>query len=253
MPKNGGSYTNTDRLIQLGRPAQHPPGEAKQDLWIIEQLARRLGLGWDYWQTADGAGQQAAEAPVSRVFEEMRSVMAPLAGVPWSRLRQQEAVVTPAPQEDQAGHAVLFEQHFPTPDGRALLVPARFMPGPEQPDRDYPLILSTGRVLEHWHTGAMTRRASALDALSPEPQISMHPQDAAALRLQEGQTVQMASRHGHVQALLQLSPEVLPGQVFLPFCYWEAAANLLTGSALDPAGKIPGFKMTAVRCSAVAS
>ena len=246
-----GSYTNTDRLIQLGRPAQQPPGEARQDLWIIEQLAHRLGLGWDYWQTADGAGQFAAEAPVSRVFEEMRSVMAPLAGVPWSRLRQQEAVVTPAPQEDAAGHVVLFEQDFPTPDGRALLVPARFMPGPEQPDRDYPLILSTGRVLEHWHTGAMTRRASALDALSPEPQISMHPQDAAALHLQEGQTVQMDSRHGHVQALLQLSPEVLPGQVFLPFCYWEAAANLLTGSALDPAGKIPGFKMTAVRCSAV--
>jgi formate dehydrogenase major subunit len=121
------------------------------------------------------------------------------------------------------------------------------MPGPEQPDADYPLVLATGRVLEHWHGGAMTRRASVLEALSPQPLISLHPEDAASLRLHEAQVVTMSSRHGGVRAQLQISPEVQPGQVFLPFCYWEAAANTLTGSALDPSGKIPGFKVTAVR------
>ncbi|MCV2360104.1 formate dehydrogenase subunit alpha [Paucibacter sp. TC2R-5] len=246
-----GSYTNTDRLIQLGRPALTPPGQARQDLWIIEQLARRIGLSWHYWQAADGDGQLAAEAPTERVFEEMRAAMAPLAGVPWARLRREEAVVTPAPLEDEPGHAIIFEQSFPTPSGRAQLVPASFMPGPEQPDQDYPLVLSTGRVLEHWHTGAMTRRAEVLDALSPQPLLSMHAEDAAALRLDDAQAIVIASRHGTLQALLQISPEVRRGQVFLPFCYWEAAANVLTGSALDPAGKIPGFKVTAVRVQAL--
>ncbi len=245
-----GSYTNTDRLIQLGRPALTPPGQARQDLWIIEQLARRIGLGWHYWQAADGDGQVAAEAPTARVFEEMRAVMAPLAGVPWARLQREEAVITPAPLEGEPGHAIIFEQSFPTPSGRAQLVPASFMPGPEQPDGNFPLVLSTGRVLEHWHTGAMTRRAEVLDALSPQPLLSMHAEDAAALRLEDGQAIVIASRHGTLHALLQISPEVRGGQVFLPFCYWEAAANVLTGSALDPAGKIPGFKVTAVRVQA---
>jgi formate dehydrogenase major subunit len=138
-----------------------------------------------------------------------------------------------------------------TADGRAQLVPASFMPGPEQPDLDYPLVLSTGRVLEHWHTGAMTRRAEMLDALSPTPLLHIHAEDAAALRLHEGQDIRIRSRHGELQAQLQISPEVRPGQVFLPFCYWEAAANVLTGSALDPAGKIPGFKVTAVQVAAL--
>lgn len=245
-----GSYTNTDRLVQPGRPAMRPPGQARQDLWTIEQIARRIGLDWHYWRDEDGNGHAAAEAPVARVYEEMRQVMAPLAGVPWARLLREGAVETPAAREDEPGDAVLFMQHFPTPDGLAQLMPTCFMPGPEQPDADYPLVLATGRVLEHWHGGAMTRRASVLEALSPQPLISLHPEDAATLRLHEGQIVTMRSRHGVVQAQLQISPEVQSGQVFLPFCYWEAAANTLTGSALDPSGKIPGFKVTAVRLEA---
>lgn len=250
-PEKWGSYTNTDRLIQLGRPALAPPGEARQDLWIIEQLARRLGLPWQYWQAEDGTGHAAAQAPVARVFEEMRQLMAPLVGVSWARLLREEAVVTPAPREDMPGEDVVFIDSFPTADGRAQLMPTRFTPGPEQPDAQFPLVLATGRVLEHWHTGAMTRRASALEALSPQPLISMHPEDMAALQLHEGQAVRMSSRFGDLQALLQPSPEVRQGQVFLPFCYWEAAANLLTGSALDPSGKIPGFKVTAVTVQAL--
>ncbi|TDP72699.1 formate dehydrogenase subunit alpha [Roseateles toxinivorans] len=246
-----GSYTNTDRLIQLGRPAITPPGDARQDLWIIEQLGRRLGLPWAYWTEADGQGHAAAEAPTARVYEEMRQVMAPLAGVPWSRLQRENAVTTPAAREDEPGERVVFHDHFPLADGRSQLVPATFTPGPEQPDAQYPLVLTTGRVLEHWHTGAMTRRATALEALAPAPQINIHPEDAAGLHLHDGQTVDLRSRHGQVQAQVQLSREVQPGQVFLPFCYWEAAANLLTGDALDAVGKIPGFKVTAVRVEAL--
>jgi len=248
-----GTYTNTDRLIQIGRPALRPVGDARQDLWAIEQIGRRMGLAWDYWRADDGDGHAAAEAPVARVYEEMRTVMAPLTGVPWTRLTRDEAVVTPAAREDAPGEAVVFVERFPTADGRASLVPTRFAHGAETPDADYPLLLTTGRVLEHWHTGAMTRRASALDAIAPEPLFNLHPDDARAHGITSGATITVASHHGEIAARVELSSSVQRGQLFLPFAYWEAAANKLTGSALDPFGKIPGFKVTAVRVTAVAA
>ena len=251
QPEKWGSFTNTDRLIQIGRPALTPPGDARQDLWAIEQVGRRLGAGWNYWRTEDGDGRASAEAPVARVYEEMRGVMEPLAGVPWSRLVREDAVVTPAAREDQPGEAVVFVQDFPTADGRATLVPTEFRPGAEVADAEYPFVLTTGRVLEHWHTGAMTRHASMLDAIAPEALCSVHPQDAARLGLRSGQAVELATRHGTVRASAQVSPEVQPGQVFLPFAFWEAAANKLTGDALDAVAKIPGFKVTAVKLRAI--
>jgi len=247
-----GSYTNTDRLIQVGRPALAPPGDARQDLWAIEQIARRLDLPWNYWQAADGDGRLGAEAPVARAYEEMRAGMSPLAGVPWSRLAREEAVVTPAAREDEPGDDVVFIDSFPTADGRATLVPTTFKPGPETRDADYPFVLTTGRVLEHWHTGAMTRHASMLEAISPAPLVSLHPEDASALGIAHGAQIDLSTRHGSVRAIASLSPDVQRQQVFLAFAYWEAAANHLTGDAIDPFGKIPGFKVTAVRVSAVA-
>ncbi|EHR70378.1 formate dehydrogenase, alpha subunit, archaeal-type [Burkholderiales bacterium JOSHI_001] len=247
-----GTVTNTDRLIQVGRPALNPPGSAKQDLWAIEQIGRRLGLPWTYWQTEDGDGHAAAEAPVSRVYEEMRGVMAPLTGVSWARLVRQDAVMTPAMTEDDPGQAVVFTHDFPTADGKATLVPARFMPGPEQPDTDYPLVIATGRVLEHWHTGSMTRRADMLDALAPQALVSLHPTDAAALNVVSGQRIRVQSRHGQIDAVADVNEVVRLGQLFVPFAYWEAAANKLTGDAIDPFGKIPGFKVTAVKVLALA-
>jgi formate dehydrogenase major subunit len=247
-----GTVTNTDRLIQVGRPALNPPGEAKQDLWIIEQIARRVGLDWNYYQTDDSGGSAAREAPVARVFEEMRNVMSPLAGVPWSRLLREGAVTTPAAREDAPGEAIVFTDHFPTPDGRANLKPTQFAIGVEVADDEFPFILSTGRVLEHWHTGAMTRRATMLDALAPTPKIAINGDDAARLSMADGALVELRSRHGRVQAVAQISESVARGQVFMPFAYWEAAANKLTGDALDPFGKIPGFKVTAVALRAVA-
>jgi formate dehydrogenase major subunit len=251
-PEKWGTYTNTDRLIQVGRPALAPPGEAKQDLWVIEQVARRLGAGWNYWRPEDGAGHAAAEAPVARAYEEMRSVMEPLAGVPWTRIIREGAVVTPALHEGEPGQSVVFVDHFPTTDGRATLVPTTYRPGVEHMDGEYPFVLTTGRVLEHWHTGAMTRHASMLDAISPEALVSLHPADALSLGVSDGQMVQLATHHGVVQARASISVEVRPGQVFLPFAFWEAAANKLTGDSLDPVAHIPGFKVTAVKVTAVA-
>ncbi|MBL8309665.1 MAG: formate dehydrogenase subunit alpha [Burkholderiales bacterium] len=242
-----GSYTNTDRLIQIGQPALAPPGSARQDLWVIEQMGRRLGLDWNYWRAEDGDGHRAAEAPVARVYEEMRAVMAPLTGVPWARLRREDAVVTPAQHDHAPGDAVVFVDHFPTPDGRATLVPTQFQAGVEQVSAQYPFVLATGRILQHWHGGAMTRRASTLEALAPEPLFNLHPHDAALAGLHDGDRVSVASRHGEVSARIAVEASVQRGQLFIPFAYWEAAANKLTGHALDPFGKIPGFKVTAVR------
>ncbi|KNZ33057.1 MAG: formate dehydrogenase [Methylibium sp. NZG] len=251
QPEKWGSFTNTDRLIQLGRPAVEPPGEAMQDLWVIEQIANRLGAGWNYWRTEDGTGHTAAEVPVARVYEEMRSVMEPLAGVPWQRLVREHAVVTPAPLENEPGHSVVFIDRFPTADGRATVVPTTFKPGAEQADAEFPMLLTTGRVLEHWHGGAMTRHASMLDAITPEALVLLHPADATRFGVADGAAVELATRHGSVQVRASLSTEVQPSQVFLPFAFWEAAANKLTGDALDPVGKIPGFKVTAVRLRAL--
>jgi formate dehydrogenase major subunit len=242
-----GTVTNTDRVIQMGRPALTPVGDAKQDLWIIEQIARRVGLDWNYWYAEDGDGQVAAEAPAMRAFEEMRSVMPPLAGAPWSRIAREGAVTTPTDCESTPGHSVVFIDRFPTPDGRATLRPSTFAAGPEQTDSTYPFVLSTGRVLEHWHTGSMTRRASMLDALAPIPLLFINVGDAARLNIRNGDTITVSSRHGAVSANADVSELVQRGQVFLPFAYWEAAANKLTGDALDPFGKIPGFKVTAVK------
>jgi formate dehydrogenase major subunit len=246
-----GSYTNTDRLIQIGRPALSPPGNARQDLWAIAQIARRLGVQWDVWRDdEDGDGRLAREAPVARVYEEMRSAMPPLAGVPWSRLVREDAVTTPAAREDAPGDAVVFIDRFPTADGRAHLVPTTYRAGPETRDADYPFVLTTGRVLEHWHTGAMTRHAEVLDALAPQPLASLHPDDARRLGIADGTAIELATRHGGVRAIALLTPEVQRGQVFMAFAYWEAAANRLTGDALDPVAKIPGFKVTAVKVAA---
>jgi formate dehydrogenase major subunit len=160
---------------------------------------------------------------------------------------REDAVVTPALHEDDPGQAVVFDDHFPTADGRAKLVPTEFRPGPETRDAEFPFVLTTGRVLEHWHTGVMTRHAPVLDAIAPLPLATLHPGDAAALGIEAGAPVELATRHGALHAVASVSPDVQRGQVFMAFAYWEAAANRLTGDALDPFGKIPGFKVTAVR------
>ena len=238
FPEKSGTFTNTDRRVQLGRRAIEPPGEARQDLDIIIDMATRLGLDWHY------------DGPRS-VFDEMRQAMPSIAGITWERLEQESAVTYPCLNEGDPGDAVIFTEQFPRPGGRALLVATEFSNADELPDDEYPLVLITGRQLEHWHTGAMTRRASVLNAIEPEAVATLHEAQLAAIGARPGDPIRLRSRRGSVVARARVDNGLNVGQVFLPFCYREAAANLLTNEALDPDGKIPEFKFCAVQIALV--
>ncbi|WP_440966499.1 formate dehydrogenase subunit alpha [Massilia sp. GER05] len=229
-----GSFTNTDRVVQLGRQALDPPGDARQDLWIIQQMAHRLGLDWAY------AGPAA-------VFDEMRTLMPSIAGITWDRLEHDGAVTYPCHAAGDPGEPVVFTREFPREGGRARFVPADIIPADERPDTEYPVVLITGRQLEHWHTGSMTRRAGVLDALEPDPVALVHPLDLEALGGRPGDVITIASRRGEVALYARADDGTPRGAVFVPFCYYEAAINRLTNAALDPYGKIPEFKYCAVR------
>jgi formate dehydrogenase major subunit len=233
-----GTFTNTDRFVQLGRQALNPPGKARQDLEIIIDLARQLGLTWNY-----GTGVKA----VAAVFDEMRHTMPSIGGITWERLQAEDSVTYPCEKEGDPGDSVVFIDSFPTPTGRGRFVPADIIPADERPDTEYPMVLITGRQLEHWHTGSMTRRSGVLDSIEPDPVASLHPVDMAALGAKPGQLVTIESRRGKVSLYARADESSPHGAVFVPFCYYEAAINKLTNSALDPFGKIPEFKYCAVR------
>src|SRR5580692_5947554 len=238
FPEKTGSFTNTDRFVQMGRRALTPPGQARQDLDIIIALARQLGLPWDY-----GTGDAAA----ALVFDEMRRTMPSIAGITWQRLEKEHSVTYPCEKEGDPGTSVVFTESFPTPTGKARFVPADIIPADERPDADYPMVLITGRQLEHWHTGSMTRRSGVLDSIEPDPVASLNPRDMAALGAKPGQLITIESRRGKVSLYARADESSPHGAVFVPFCYYEAAINKLTNSALDPFGKIPEFKYCAVR------
>ena len=241
-PEKTGTVTNTDRMLQMGRRALDAPGEAKQDLWIVQQIAQRMGLDWRY---------PGEESGVAAVYEEMRQALhGVIAGISWQRLERQHSVTYPCLSEDDPGQPIVFTDSFPTPDGRMRLVPADIIPAAERPDADFPFVLITGRQLEHWHTGSMTRRAQVLDALEPLPTASLHGQDLQRLGLQPGDGLTVASRRGSITLAARRDDGTPTGTVFIPFAYAEAAANLLTNPALDPTAKIPEFKYCAVRVSA---
>ncbi|MCG7982364.1 MAG: formate dehydrogenase subunit alpha [Candidatus Thiodiazotropha lotti] len=232
-----GSFTNTDRRIQLGQQAVEPPGEARQDLEIIQEIANRMGLDWHYNHP-------------KQVFDELRQAMPSIAGISWQRLQQNGAVTYPCVAEDDPGQAVIFTDTFPTPSGKASFTPAPFTNADELPDQEYPWVLITGRQLEHWHTGAMTRRAPMLDKIEPVPVASLHPDELSRLAIAPGSRIKLQSRRGTVTAFARADHGMSKGQVFLPFCYHEAAANLLTNEALDPSAKIPEFKFCAIQVAA---
>ena len=234
FPEKTGTFTNTDRRVQLGRRALDPPGEARQDLEVIQQIALRLGLDWDYPDT-------------KTVFAEMRQAMPSIGGITWERLEQTSSVTYPCVNEGDPGQPVVFQEDFPTATGRARLVPARLISADELPDKEFPYVLITGRQLEHWHTGAMTRRSRVLDAIEPQPVINIHPEDLAAIGGTEGDLLSVTSRRGELIAYARADRGMQRDEIFIPFCYQEAAANLLTNEALDPYGKIPEFKYCAVQ------
>jgi formate dehydrogenase major subunit len=228
-----GTVTNTDRRVQMGRAAVSMPGDARLDLWIIRDIGRQLGLDWNYQH-------------VSEVYEEMRGAMPSISGISWQRLIEQDSVTYPCASAEDPGQTVVFKENFPTANGRARLVPAKLISADEQPDNDYPFVLMTGRQLEHWHTGTMTRRSDVLDTIEPVPVISVHPEDLAAIGLEAGGEIKVSSRRGNITAYARGDAGLGRGEIFIPFCYHEAAANLLTTDALDPFGKIPEFKYCAV-------
>ncbi len=228
-----GTVTNTNRQVQMGRPVVAPPGEAKEDWWIEVELAKRLGLGWTYTHPKE-------------VFAEMKLNMASLDNITWDRL-EGEAVTYPSLSPEDPGQAIVFGDGFPRPEGRARFTPANVVPPDELPDAEYPFVLITGRQLEHWHTGSMTRRTTVLDAVEPEANCSLHPRTLRELGVEPGDFVQLSTRRGSISVMARADRAVAEGQVFLPFAYVEAAANILTNASLDPYGKIPEFKFSAVR------
>jgi formate dehydrogenase major subunit len=237
FPEKTGTFTNTDRAVQLGRQALEPPGDARQDLRIIVDMARQMGLDWNYGHPRE-------------VFAEMRLAMPSIAGITWERLEAEHSVTYPCEKEGDPGQRVVFTETFPTPSGRARFVPARIIPGAEQPDAEFPFVLITGRQLEHWHTGSMTRRTEVLAEIEAFPVASLHPADLAELHVAPGGTITVASRRGSISLAARADAGTPRGAVFIPFCYYEAAANLLTNPVLDPFGKIPEFKYCAVRVTA---
>jgi formate dehydrogenase major subunit len=234
--EKAGTFTNTDRRVQLAREVIKPPGEARQDLWIIIEIGKRMGLAWTYQGPSD-------------VFAEMAQVMPSLRNITWERLEREGAVTYPVDSPHQPGNEIIFSTGFPTASGRGRIVPANVLPPDEIPDHDYPMVLSTGRVLEHWHTGSMTRRSGVLDQIEPEAVAFMSPKDMRRLTLLPGDFIRLETRRGAIDVKLRSDRDVPENMVFMPFCYAEAAANLLTNPALDPFGMIPEFKFCAARVS----
>ncbi|MEP4379439.1 MAG: formate dehydrogenase subunit alpha [Alphaproteobacteria bacterium] len=236
-PEKSGTVTNTNRQVQMGRPALDAPGGAKQDWWIIQELARRVRLDWNYDGPAD-------------VYGELREAMHSIDGISWERLEREDAVIYPCDDENAPGTEIMFASGFPTPTGRGKFVPTEVLPPDELPDTDYPMVLSTGRLLEHWHTGAITRRATILDHLEPEAVASLHPREMKRLDVWPGDPIRVSTRRGTIEIAARSDRDVPEGMIFIPFCFAEAAANLLTNPQLDPFGKIPEFKFCAAKVEA---
>lgn len=236
-PEKTGTVTNTNRQVQMGRQAIKPPGHAKPDWWITNQIAQRLGLSTDYSQPKD-------------IYLEMQTAMSSLKNIDWDRLDAEHSVTYPCPAPDQAGFDIVFADGFPTADKRGKFVPADVLPPNDPLDEKYSFILTTGRLLEHWHTGAISRRSELLNTLEPEAFVQMNQTDCVQLNIQPGDTVQVTSRRGSIQIKVRIDDKVQPGLVFIPFAFVESSANLLTSEDLDPSGKIPEFKYSAVSITA---
>ena len=233
LEKNG-TYTNTDRRVQLGRKVMDPPGRARVDWEIVQDIANRIGLDWHYTSP-------------SEVFDEMVALMPSYKNLRHDNLGLSGKLYPNADPDTLDGTIVMFDERFNTDDGLAHLVPAQWLPAKELPDGEYPLVLNTGRLLEHWHTGSMTRRSYALDTIAPIAEVYLHPKDAAERGLVHGQMARVRSRRGTIELQVRVSHREQLGNCFIPFHFREAAANLLTIDEIDPYGKIPEFKFCAVQ------
>ena len=228
-----GTFVNTERRVQRVRKAVEPPGDARDDLEVLVELSERVGL-------------RAPFPGAAAVMREISQVTPTLRGVTYERL-DFAGLQYPVPDETSPGTPFLFADRFPTPDGRGLFVAVEYLPPAELPSDEFPYLMNTGRQLYHWHTGTMTRRATGLDAREPVPTVEMHPADAESLGVRDGDQVRLVSRRNSMLIAVRTSDRVKRRQLFVPFHFREAAANLLTNPALDPYAKIPEFKVCAVR------
>ncbi len=231
--EKNGTVSNTNRQVQRVRPAVTPPGEAREDWKITVELGQRIGLNWDY-------------TDVSQVFNEMKLTMNSLNNITWERL-ETETITYPSLSETDPGQAIVFGDGFPRADGKARFTPASVIPPDEAPDDEYPMIATTGRQLEHWHTGSMTRRSNVLDAVEPEANCSLNPRTLKLMGIEPGELIRLTTRRGSIEIMARADRAIAEDMVFIPFAYVEAAANILTNSAIDPYGKIPEFKFSAIR------
>ena len=225
-----GSYTNTNRQIQIGRPAIKLPSDARQDLELIQELARRIGLSWNYTHPGE-------------VFTEMAQVMPSLKNITWERLEREDSVTYPCDDPSKPGNEIIFANGFPTASGRAKVVPTDLTAPDELPDADYPMVLSTGRMLEHWHTGAMTRRATVLDNIEPEAVALLNRRDLRRMDLRAGDMVRVTTRRGTIELKARLDRDVPEGMVFIPFCFAEAAGQFPHQPRARPLRQDPGVQV----------
>ena len=227
-----GTFTNTDRRVQRVRKALEPPGEAREDSWIIAQVASRLGY-------------DMGDVSAARVMEEIASLTPSYAGISYQRLDERGELRWPCPTPDHPGTPILHMDKFTR--GRGLFSAVEYKPPAEEPDGEYPLVLTTGRLLTHYHTGSMTRRVKPLDELVHENQVWINPDDAEGLGVVSGEEVAVQSRRGAIRVRARVTEKVPMGVIFIPFHFGESPANALTNPALDPIAKIPEYKVAAVR------
>ncbi len=240
FPEKTGTFTNTDRRVQLARKAITPPGEAKQDLWIIQELAKRIGLDWNY-------------SGPDEVYDELSGCMESMKNISWERLVNEGAVTYPCDDSDKPGNEVIFGEGFPTKNKKGRLVPAKIISPDETPDSSFPLILTTGRLLEHWHTGSMTVRSKVLSTIEPQPYVNMSRNEMKKNNVSQDEMVELSTRRGKVSVKVRLDKMIPDGMVFMPFCFENAPANLLTNQALDPDGKIPELKYCAAKVEKISA
>lgn len=228
-----GTFSNTERRVQRVRKAVDPPGDAKDDWWITCEIATRMGYPMTYKNS-------------KAIMEEISKVTPSYAGITYERI-EEDGIHWPCPSLDHPGTPILHTVQFPI--GKGVFHPIEYIPPAEMIDAEYPLYLTTGRVLYQYHTGSMTRKTEGLNERAPETFIEISLADANQYNLQDGTMVNIESRRGKIAARLKISPMAVPGTVFLPFHFAEAAANKLTNAALDPVSKIPEYKVCAVKLS----
>ncbi|BBL68397.1 formate dehydrogenase subunit alpha [Methanoculleus chikugoensis] len=231
-----GTQTSTERRVQMWRTAQDPPGEAKVDWKIISELAAKMGYAKQF-------PYQSAE----EIFNEIAALTPSYHGMNYERLSKPEALHWPCPTTDHPGTPILHIGKFSHPDGIGVFAPIEWKPPAEVPDAEYPFVLTTGRVLWHWHTGTMTRRSATLDAEVPTGWIEINPEDAQALGIRDKEKIRAVTRRGSVDVPARVTKDIMKGIMFMPFHFAECAANVLTNNALDPIAKIPEFKACAVK------